>query len=157
MTGCKGRFFLKKGLTLIEILWSVVLLAIIIVTVTGVLTGIVATSKKSDKLVTATNLAQKQLEYLKLVGFENIPVPVDMDGRTDMGTLHNGSYFPPYPPNQPAYLQEIVDGVLYYYKINTSYVSGSNNNLISIKVKVYWDDPNGKGKNSVKLELFKVR
>ena len=144
------------ALSLIEILWAVVILSIITVTVTGVFTGILVSSKKSEKFVVATNLAASQMDCVKLMGSFDIPSTITLDGKFDKGVDPdgNGAYFPPHPP-YPYLLQENVDGVTYYYKITTSFVSGTGNKLLRILITVYWDDKNNEGKNFVTLEMFK--
>jgi len=151
---------IKKAFSLIEVIWGVLILSIIIVSVTGIFTGILVSTKKSEKLVVATNLAQKQLEYIKLMGFSDIPasLPVDLDGsKGNTATGTPGHYFPAFPV-PPAPLKEDVDGVTYYYRIQAKDISGTGN-LVSITVTVSWDQIAGEnsGKNFVTLELYKAK
>jgi type II secretory pathway pseudopilin PulG len=151
---------IKKAFSLIEVIWGVLILAIIIVTVTGIFTGILVSTKKSEKLVVATNLAQKQLEYIKLMGFTVIPPrPVDIDGRNNgvTATGSAGKYFPSFP-EPPAPLREVVDGITYYYRIQAKDINGTGSKLVGITVTVYWDQNAGdnSGKNFVTLELYKA-
>ena len=146
--------------SLIEALWGVLILSILIITVTGIFTGILTSTKKSEKLVVATNLAQKQLEYIKLMDFSDIPCPRDFDGRNSgiTGIEFKSSYFPPYPEGQPAPLKEVVDGITYYYRVQTRDVTGTGK-LIGVVVSVYWDKniADTSGKNFVMLELYKAQ
>ncbi|MEQ8169441.1 MAG: type II secretion system protein [Candidatus Eremiobacterota bacterium] len=153
---------IKKAFSLIEVIWGVLILSIIIVSVTGIFTGILVSTKKSEKLVVATNLAQKQLEYIKLMGFSDIPtsLPMDLDGRNNgvKATGTSGHYFPAFPvPPEP--LREVVDGVTYYYRIQVKDLSGvPGRGLVSITVTVYWDQADeNSGKNFVSLELYKAQ
>lgn len=144
-----------KGFSLIEILWAVAILSILIVTVTGIFTGLLLSSKKNNKLVTATGLAEKQLEYIKLLSSTDIPINSVYDGSVQVGdNIHDDVYFPPYPP-QPAFLREFVEGIMYYYKIETSYVPDTGDKVINIKVTVYWDVNQNEGENYVTLVLYK--
>jgi prepilin-type N-terminal cleavage/methylation domain-containing protein len=149
---------IKKGFSLIEVLLAVTLLAVIIVTVTGVFTGILISSKKSDKFFVATNLATKEMENIKLMSFDDISTctPITLDGKTQQGVSAGKGYFPPYPP-QPANLMEKVNGVTYYYNISTSYVAGTGNELMKITVKVYWDEKENEGKNYITLQILKAK
>jgi type II secretory pathway pseudopilin PulG len=148
----------RKGLSFAEILWAVVIMGFIIVTVTSVFNGLLVSSKKTEKKIVATNLAIKQMENIKLMGFTDIVVPKVFDGKTNYGEQNTGSilYFPPYPYPQPGPLYEIIDGVKYYFKITTSYVPSTGNNLIDIIITVYWEEKNT-GNNSISLELYKAR
>lgn len=147
---------MKKGFSLAEVIWGVLILSIIIVTVTGIFTGILVSSKKSNKFVVATGLAEKQIEYIKLMGGGDIPVDTSYDGAVQQGDLiHDDVYFPPYPL-QPAFLKETVDGITYYYKIDTAFVPDTGDRLMSITVQVYWEESDYEGKGSVTFELYKT-
>jgi len=147
----------KKAFSLVEVLLGVVLLSIIIITVTGIFTGVLVSSKKSTKFIVATNLAEKQIEYIKLMGGGDIPVNMTFDGAAQQAELiHDDVYFPPLPPHH-GFLKEKIDGINYYYLIDTKYVPDTGDQLISISVKVYWDETNYGGKGSVTFEIFKAR
>jgi type II secretory pathway pseudopilin PulG len=155
---------IKKAFSLIEIIWGVLILAIIIVTVTGIFTGILVSTKKNEKVVVATSLAQRQLEYIKLMGVSDIPtpLPLEIDGRLASGktVLCNSKYFPPYPDShgQPTVLRESVDGSTYYYDLKVKDVPGTGSgNLLSIVITVSWDQKENEGKNFVTLELYKSK
>lgn len=154
-------FFKKKAFSLAEILWAVALLGVVIVTITGVFTGIFISSKKNDKLISAISLATKEKEYIKLMGSSDIPVSASeqtFDGKisSSVDPDGNGVFFPPYPAH-PAPLYLTVNGVKYYYKITTSYVPSTGDKLINIVITVYWDDTENAGKNFVSIEMFKEK
>ncbi len=150
----------KKALSLAEIVWAVAILGVIIILVVGVFTNILVSSRKSEKLLVATNLAAKQRDFIKLMGFQEIPAGLTWDGKgggaARMDPDGNGVFFPPCPP-PPGPLSETIDGIVYYYKITTEYVSGTGNNLISILITVHWDETGNEGKNFITLEMFKTK
>jgi len=150
----------KKALSLAEIVWAVAILGVIIILVVGVFTNILVSSRKSEKLLVATNLAAKQRDFIKLMGFQEIPAGLIWDGKTGgparVDPDGNGVFFPPCPP-PPGPLNETIDGITYYYRVSTEYINGTGNNLMSILITVHWDEADSNGKNFVTLEMFKTR
>jgi prepilin-type N-terminal cleavage/methylation domain-containing protein len=147
---CSFLYFkIRKGFTLAEILWAVVIMGFIIVMVTSVFTGILMASRKNEKTVVSMNLAQKMVEYLKEVRYNDI-LTTDCDtGREWDGTVLNNVTF----GSKTLQLKETVDNTRYYYKIKTSWVTPTK--IKSILVTVLWDATENEGKYCVTLELYK--
>jgi len=144
----------RKGFTLAEILWAVVIMGVIIVMVTSVFTGILMASRKNEKTVVAMNLAQKMVENLKEVRYNDISSADVTAGKEWDGTILNNVTF----GSKTLQLKETVDSTRYYYKLKTSWVyapSGEKTAIKSVLVSVLWDATENEGKYYVTLELYK--
>ena len=142
-------FKVKKGFTLAEVLWAVVIMGFIIVMVTSIFTGILMASRKNEKTIVSMNLAQKMVEYLKEVRYNDI-LSGDCDSRKEWdGTVLNNITF----GSKTLQLKETVANTRYYCKIKTSWVGSTK--IKSILVTVLWDATENEGKYYVTLELYK--
>ena len=61
----------NKGFTLIEVLVAMVILSVGLLGTAALITGIINGNKVSNRITTATTLAQDKMEYIKSVGYSN--------------------------------------------------------------------------------------
>ena len=66
------KISLKRGLTLIEILISLALLSVGIISITSAFSTGISASGDSENVATALNIAQKKMEVIKNTAFANI-------------------------------------------------------------------------------------
>ena len=85
----------SKGITLVEVVVSVILVALILAFLIATVAQSSVFSRRIDMIYTASYLAQRRIDMLKRLDFDQIPaagetdVRVDADGNIDP----NGSYF----------------------------------------------------------------
>src|SRR5690625_3179533 len=84
MKNVKGKYFKNEaGLTLTEVLASIVLISIVILLFSMIFTNFMDTSNKSEKVISATYIAQKEMErmyeFSKMVPITKIEDSNDFD------------------------------------------------------------------------------
>src|SRR5690625_298874 len=84
MKNVKGKYFKNEaGLTLTEVLASIVLISIVILLFSMIFTNFMDTSNKSEKVISATYVAQKEMErmyeFSKMVPITKIEDSNDFD------------------------------------------------------------------------------
>jgi len=62
----------SNGFTLIEVLVAMVILSVGLLGTAALITGIINSNKLSNRISTATVLAQDKMEYIKSVGYSNV-------------------------------------------------------------------------------------
>ena len=82
----------KSGMTLVEVLVSAGILALVVVSVVATIANVSIFAGHIDSAYTATNLAKARMDYLKRYSFENLPdeapetdyaIDINEDGVTD--------------------------------------------------------------------------
>jgi type II secretory pathway pseudopilin PulG len=82
----------KKGMTLVEVIVSAGILALVIVSLVAAIANISVFSRQIDAAYTATNLAKDRMDSLKTFGFRDLPrrapetdhlIDIDGDGVID--------------------------------------------------------------------------
>ena len=88
--------FLKnsKGMTIVEIIISVILIAIVVVALFAALTQSAVFSKRIDLIYSASYIAQSRIDALKKLDFDQVDLSEETDVRVDeMGNIDaNGKY-----------------------------------------------------------------
>ncbi|MGD2278615.1 MAG: prepilin-type N-terminal cleavage/methylation domain-containing protein [Candidatus Omnitrophota bacterium] len=79
----KKYFHDKKGLTLVEVLVSVILIAVIIVAMVAAVTQGTVYSKRIEHVYTATYIANRRVDLLKRLGFAQVSSAEETDVRVD--------------------------------------------------------------------------
>ncbi|MDL1967563.1 MAG: prepilin-type N-terminal cleavage/methylation domain-containing protein [Deltaproteobacteria bacterium] len=111
----------NSGFTLIEVLVAMVILLIGLLGTAALITGIIRGNKVSNRITTATMLAQDKMEKIKRAGYAG----ADAEAGTEP---YGGENFP-------------------LYKRITDIVSGNpETGMNNITVTVYWDSDNGQVK-----------
>jgi type II secretory pathway pseudopilin PulG len=73
----------KTGMTLIEVIVAVALVALVVVSLFASVTQTSVFSKRIDRVYTASNLAQRRMDMLKRFDFDLIPFAEETDVRID--------------------------------------------------------------------------
>ncbi len=73
----------KKGMTLVEAVVSVALIAVVVVSLVAVLTQSSVFSRTVDTAFTASYLAQRRIDVLNRFGFDQLPLAEETDIRID--------------------------------------------------------------------------
>ncbi len=84
----------KTGMTLIEVIVAVALVALVVVSLFASVTQTSVFSKRIDRVYTASNLAQRRMDMLKRFDFDLIPFTEETDARidTDGNLSSTGTY-----------------------------------------------------------------
>ena len=84
----------SKGMTIVEIIISVILIAIVVVALFAALTQSAVFSKRIDLIYTASYIAQSRIDALKKLDFDQVDLSEETDVRVDeMGNIDaNGKY-----------------------------------------------------------------
>ncbi|MFQ5952878.1 MAG: hypothetical protein ACE5JK_05690 [Candidatus Omnitrophota bacterium] len=90
----KKHFSDKKGMTLIEVFVSAALIAVIVLSLFVVATQSAVFSRRIEQVYTATYIAQRRIDLLKRLGFDQIPSAAESDVRvgTDGNISGSGHY-----------------------------------------------------------------
>jgi prepilin-type N-terminal cleavage/methylation domain-containing protein len=89
-----GMLKSSRGMTLIEVIISIALVALVVVSLFAAVTQTSVFSQRIDRVYTASNLAQRRIDMLKKLDFELVEfaeetdVRIDADGNQDT----NGTY-----------------------------------------------------------------
>jgi type II secretory pathway pseudopilin PulG len=73
----------KTGMTLVEVIVAVALVALVVVSLFASVTQTSVFSKRIDRVYTASNLAQRRMDMLKRFDFDLIPFAEETDARID--------------------------------------------------------------------------
>ena len=122
----------RKGMTLIEIIVSLAILAIIIVPFLNIFVQSTVTNKKSEVILDATYVAQRVME-------ESYNDSLDVDGKT---------------PKPLSGIQNYKDTSGGNYWINKKISSQDSNNLVGVIVKIYSDESESDLKAQMETKLF---
>jgi len=119
------------GFTLIEILISTVIITVATLGIANLTVGIMRGNSSSQRLTTATTLAQDRLELIKRIGYQNAGTVV---GTENYGDIANYSGY--------KRVTSVADNLLLPMRIV----------IVKVYVKVYWNpDPD---KELVKLSII---
>ena len=113
----------NSGFTLIEVLVAMVILSVGLLGTAALITGIINSNKLSNRISTATVLAQDKMEEIKGAGYAGIGSIDDLN---------------PYEDEDPVTDYSKFRRVTFIKGVDTPAVSG----LKSITVTVYWDSDN---------------
>lgn len=97
----------SAGFTLVELMVSLIVLAIVSISLTGLFTALVNSAAVAKQKAVASALATNQMEYLKSLPYDNLAVAG--------GSIYTAS---PIPPT----ITQTVNGVTYTVKTSISYV-----------------------------------
>ncbi len=119
-----GKTYNNKGMSIIELMVSIIILAIGILAMAGVVPMAARSINKSKLMMTATEYSQQQMEILKKSGFSSLPagnvttayyhpsgngrywqwwsVTADVNGNTDMRRVSVSTSWDMYYMDHPA-------------------------------------------------------
>ncbi|MEQ8187378.1 MAG: type II secretion system protein [Candidatus Eremiobacterota bacterium] len=141
----------KRAFTLAEVVLGIFLLGIIIVTITSVFIGGLSAAKKSGKKVTNIVLAERMLNRIMLMDYDDIKTGT-FDGTINPPT---GNFPPtPYPSEIPG-SSGGKGGTVYFYKVTVTEVAGTSSKLKSIIVTVTSQGAGSEGITRTTLETLK--
>jgi len=146
---------MKKGFTLPETLFGIVILGLLMVVVCGVFIKGLAASKKSGKKVTGLILASTMLDNIILMKYSNIHEGV-FDGTIPSPCITNPdtSVFP--PPPYPYERDASGNKVNYFYRVEVKPYGGSGR-LKRVIVTLISKGIKGEGNTSITLETLKMQ
>ncbi|MDQ7823091.1 MAG: hypothetical protein RDV48_09885 [Candidatus Eremiobacteraeota bacterium] len=146
----------KKGISLLEIIIAMGILAFMIFSI-GVLIPLSQTrSFNYSNRETALSLAENMLEKIKALNFSDIVNDATYDGELGMDPANKGTYYQYPPAPYPSTSVDIYypgpqsSGVLchtirYYLKVNSCFDTDANGipleTLKKVTVKVTWNQP----------------
>ena len=140
----------EKGMTLIEILASIVLLSIIIVSMLSMIVQSSRSNTVSKNIMSATYVAESTMEELNGTVTQSTDLTTSFPNELNKLIKSDGT--PKYKilsnTNGQAFIETNVPG--YYVYIETNSSSGSN--LVKVKVKVYKDQT--KAKIEAQMEML---
>ena len=123
------RSVYSRGLTLIEVVLSLGILSVVLLSLLAVFTSGLKLARSSDQATVATTVGQEFMELVRARGFGSTAVGV-YDGRlNDPPDPSTGFPFTPYPAIA-------IDHETYTLVVTCEDVSPT---LRSVKVDVYWD------------------
>lgn len=134
---------MKKGLSLVEVVVAIGVLAMSVLALMGVLTGIFKLSAQTDESAVAMRGAQELLDRLRTDSMELPSLAVSFDGAANEPKLQG---FPPDP-----YPKQQIEGQEFAYRVEWEPVPGKVD-LYLVHIGVHW------GKNhQVKLDSYVFR
>jgi prepilin-type N-terminal cleavage/methylation domain-containing protein len=107
----------KKGMTLVEVVVSVVILAVVVVSIVAALTQSSVSSRRLDMIYTANNLAKKHMDELKRFGFSDV---VENAAETDLSINADGDFDSDGDYLRTTEITENYDGNSYLAKVKIS-------------------------------------
>ncbi|MCB2355922.1 prepilin-type N-terminal cleavage/methylation domain-containing protein [Clostridium estertheticum] len=125
----KNILIKRKGMTLIEIIVSLAILAIIIVPFLNMFVQSTVTNKKSETILDATYVAQREMEYIYSISKSKTFIAgrlqlTDNDGFTQTNVSANNNY---------SYTKNVTG---YFINIQIMRIVGRGN-LVKLLVKIY--------------------
>jgi type II secretory pathway pseudopilin PulG len=144
-----NHYFSEKGITLIEILASIVILSIIIVSLLSMFVQSTRSNNISKNIMDTTYVAETSMEELNRAialstDLENFPIEVNKLTNTD----GSNCYTLISNINGQAYFERVVPGHYVYIEA----LSTTGNPLVKVKVKVYKDRT--KAKKEAQMEML---
>jgi type II secretory pathway pseudopilin PulG len=113
----------NRGVTLVEVILSIFLVGVIVASLVAAAAQSSVFSRRIDMTYTASYLAQRRIDMLKRLDFDQVPsaeeenIRIDADGNTDP----NGNYL------RTTEVEEDYDGNSYLMKVKVSVVKAKVN------------------------------
>ena len=129
-----------RGLSLVEILFSLALVGIIVLAMLGVIMTGLSSIRQGNHTVAASNLAAEQIDRVRAMDFPLVPSGRTFDGRT------NGPRDPSYPDfPPPPYPTKKIENSDYQIMVATSPLPSTASRLLRVDVTVFWRDQDAVG------------
>lgn len=129
-----------RGLSLTEIMFSLVLVGIILLAMLAVLMTGLASIRQGHHAVAASNVAAEALDHVRGLDFADIPSGRSFDGRVSDPVDPAFPRFPPAP-----YPRCTIRGSDYWLRVSTSPLPMSGSRLLKVDVSVFWRDKDATG------------